>query len=74
MAKKLADALDTMVGYLLGKTKQSNFLRDTAMVKRLNDLNTLPNKDKEYIFYALDGLIKSAKLQTLYLLLTMIHF
>ncbi len=25
----------------------------------------LPDKDKEYILYALDGLIKSAKLQTL---------
>jgi len=45
--------------------KQSNFLKDTAMVKRLNDLNTLPDKDKEYILYALDGLIKSAKLQAL---------
>ncbi len=32
------------------------------MVKRLNDLNALPDKDKEYIFYALYGLIKSAKL------------
>lgn len=31
--KKLADALDTTVGYLLGETKQSNFLKDTA---RLN--------------------------------------
>ena len=52
-------------GYLLSETKQSNFLKDTAMVKRLNDLNALPDKDKEYILYALDGLIKSAKLQAL---------
>lgn len=61
--KKLADTLDTTVGYLLSGTKQSNFLKDIAMVKRLNDLNNLPEKDKEYILYALDGLIKSAKLQ-----------
>jgi len=46
-------------------TKQFNFLKDTAMVKRLNDLNTLPDKDKEYILYALDGLIKSAKIKAL---------
>jgi len=65
VVKKLADALDTTVGYLLSETKQSNFLKDTAMVKRLNDLNNLPDKDKEYILYALDGLIKSAKLQAL---------
>ena len=65
VVKKLADALDTTVGYLLSETKQSNFLKDTAKVKRLNDLNNLPDKDKEYILYALDGLIKSAKLQAL---------
>lgn len=65
MVKNLAAALDTTVGYLLSETKQSNFLKDTAMVKRLNDLNNLPDKDKEYILYALDGLIKSAKLQAL---------
>ena len=35
------------------------------MVKGLNDLNALPDKDKEYILYALDGLIKSAKLKAL---------
>lgn len=65
VVKKLGDALDTTVGYLLGETKQSNFLKDTAMVKRLDDLNSLPDKDKEYILYALDGLKKSAKLQAL---------
>jgi len=48
-----------------GETKQMNFLKDTAMVKRLNDLNTLPDKDKEYILYSLDGLIKSTKIKAL---------
>ena len=57
--------MGTTVGYLLSETKQSNFLKDTAMVKRLNDLNNLPDKDKEYILYAIDGLIKSVKLQAL---------
>lgn len=67
MVKKLADALDTTVGYLLSETKQSNFLKDTAMVKKLNDLNNLTDKDKEYILYSFDGLIKSAKLKALLL-------
>lgn len=35
------------------------------MPKRLNDINTLPDWDKEHILYTIDGLIKSAKLQTL---------
>ncbi|RTL48896.1 MAG: XRE family transcriptional regulator [Sphingobacteriales bacterium] len=65
VVKKMADALDTTVGYLLSETKQSNFLKDTAMLKRLNDISALPDKDKEHILYTIDGLIKSAKLQAL---------
>ncbi len=65
VVKKLADALDTTVGYLLSETKQSNFLKDTAMLKRLNDISALPDKDREHILYTIDGLIKSAKLQAL---------
>jgi|GEM_PF-5310455 hypothetical protein len=38
---------------------------DKQAVKRLEDISKLPVKDREHIFYALDGLIKSAKLQTL---------
>ena len=61
----MAVILDNTVGYLLSVTKQSNFLKDRTIIKRLNDLNTLPDKDKEYILYALDGLIKSAKINGL---------
>ena len=35
------------------------------MLKRINDINTLPDKDKECILYAIDGLIKAAKLNAL---------
>jgi len=65
VVKKIAEALDTTVGYLLGETKHTTVLKDTAMLKRLNDLNILPDKDKEHILYALDNLIKAAKFKTL---------
>ena len=60
--KKLAQVLDTTVGYLLGEAKEEKILKDTAMLKRLNDINALPDKDKEHILYTIDGLIKSAKI------------
>lgn len=63
--KKMAAILDTTVGYLLGEAKEEKILKDTAMLKRLNDINALPEKDKEHILYTIDGLIKSAKLQSL---------
>jgi len=65
VVKKIAEALDTTVGYLLGEKKHTTVLKDTAMLKRLNDLNILPDKDKEHILYALDNLIKAAKFKTL---------
>ena len=63
--KKLAALLDTTVGYLIGEAKGEKILKDTAMLKRLNDISSLPDKDKEHILYTIDGLIKSAKLQSL---------
>jgi hypothetical protein len=49
----------------LGESTDGKTLKDTAMLKRLNDISALPDKDKEHILYTIDGLIKSAKLQTL---------
>lgn len=65
VVKKIADALDTTVGYLLGEAKNTSVLKDQAMLKRINDINNLPAQDKEHILYAIDGLIKSAKLKAL---------
>ena len=63
--KNIATALDTTVGYLLGESNEGKTLKDTAMLKRLNDISALPDKDREHILYTIDGLIKSAKLQAL---------
>ncbi|MCK9403716.1 MAG: helix-turn-helix domain-containing protein [Chitinophagaceae bacterium] len=63
--KKLAEALGTTAGYLLDDTSDFDFLKDVAMLKRFNDLNLLPEPDKEYILYTLDALIKAAKLKSL---------
>jgi hypothetical protein len=49
----------------MGESNEGKTLKDTAMLKRLNDIATLPDKDKEHILYTIDGLIKSAKLQAL---------
>ena len=50
----------------LYKSNEGKTLKDTAMLKRLNDISALPDKDKEHILYTVDGLIKSAKLQALW--------
>lgn len=63
--KKLAEALETTVGYLLGENKDSGLLKDPAMLKRLNDIASFPDEDKEHILYTLDALIRNVKLKSM---------
>jgi hypothetical protein len=65
MQQKMLAIFDTAVGNLLGESIEGKNFNDTAKLERINDISTLPDKDKEYILYALDCLIKSAKLQAL---------
>jgi len=66
VVKRLAEVLDTTVGFLLGESNQLNILKDSAMLDRLNDLQNLSDKDKDYILYTLDGLIRDAKARKAY--------
>lgn len=66
VVKRLADELETTVGYLLGETKQVNLLKNPAMLKRLNDIEALPDEDKHCILYAIDGLLRDAKAKSAY--------
>ena len=64
--QKMANTLETTVGYLLGETSDNDALKDPAMLKRLNEINSLPNRDKECILYAIDGLLRDAKTRQAY--------
>ena len=62
VASKIADYLGVSLDYLLGKTSVK---MDKANMKRLQDLEELPEEDRNHILYTLDNLIKAAKLNTL---------
>lgn len=66
MAVKLANVLDTTVGYLLGENKDKNVLQDPAMLNRLHDINKLPLHDKEAILKIIDAFIRDAKSKQVY--------
>lgn len=55
VVKKIAQVLDTTVGYLLGETKQQNVLKDPKMLKRITDIESLPNKEKECLLLTIDN-------------------
>ncbi|HQX44996.1 MAG: helix-turn-helix transcriptional regulator [Saprospiraceae bacterium] len=65
VVKNLADELDTSVGFLLGESNDTNLLKDPAMLQRFNDINQLPDKDKETVFNLLDAFLAKNKLRAI---------
>ncbi|WP_202929024.1 hypothetical protein [Chitinophaga agri] len=66
MVKKLAEVLDTTVGYLLGESEDRELLKDPSMLRRLNDIAKFPEPDKMCILYALDAMINNVKLKAIH--------
>ena len=64
-AKKLAKILDTTVGYLLGEELQADLFKDPIMLKRFQDITTLPEKEKECLLLTVDHFIKATKVSLL---------
>ena len=64
-AKKLAEILDTTVGYLIGETEKDDLLKDPVMLKRLQDIANLPEQDRESLLLTIDNFIKATKLKAI---------
>jgi len=63
VAVKIAEALEVSLDYLAELSE--NDLKDKKMIERFNAIVSMPPDDKNGILYAIDGLIKSAKLKRL---------
>ena len=55
---KIADELGTTLDYLMGKME---FELDKSIVKRVIDIQSLPEEDKKHILYTLDGLLQNVR-------------
>jgi transcriptional regulator with XRE-family HTH domain len=64
-AKKLANILNTSVGYLLGETDNADLFKDPLMLQRLSELESMKNDDKIHILHVLDNFIKAVKLKNI---------
>ncbi len=62
-AKKLANILNTTVGYLLGETQQENVFKNPDMLKRLNDIEDMSEDDRQHVLFTIDALIQKVKIK-----------
>lgn len=60
-AKKLADLLETTVGYLLGETEDDQLLKDPKMIERLKDIKSFADQERNQIYFTLDAVIREIK-------------
>jgi len=58
IATKIADALGVSLDYLTGKT---NVELDNSIIKRVVEIQSLPDEDKKHILYTLDGLLQNVR-------------
>ncbi len=66
VARKIADALNVSLDYLVGKTNKYGFFKDSDMIRRLKDISELLEKVKEHILYNLDATLRDYKAGQVY--------
>ena len=60
---KIAKVFDISIGYLVGEGQLSTY--DKEVLKRIEDIEHLPDEDKVHLFYVIDNLIKAVKLKSI---------
>jgi hypothetical protein len=61
VAKKIADELNVTVDYLLGGSDK--MVLDKKLLKRIEEIEALPTKEKEKIFEYIDLIIRDTKIK-----------
>ena len=60
IAKKIAEALEVSLNYLVGSI--SFVIKDKQMLKRIQDIISLPDKEKDCLITTIDHFIKGSKI------------
>lgn len=66
VARKLAEAFEVTLDYLVGESELPGLLKDRDMLERLRALEELPAEDRDRVLFVVDGLIRDAKARKAY--------
>ena len=62
-AKRLANILETTVGYLLSENEEADLFKDPEMLARFKAILSFSEDKQKHIFFTLDSMIKAIKLE-----------
>ena len=63
-AKKIADAFDVMLDYLVDETAAGTF--DKKTVQRIQELQNLPDEEQRRVFVMMDAFLRDARARVAY--------
>ena len=66
VAKKLADAFDVTLDFLVDDTGKTTDIKDKAMLHRILEIQTLDAEDQKSIVHVIDSLLRDAKARKTY--------
>ena len=66
VAKKLADAFETTLDYLVDETGKQAEIKDKAMLNRVVEIEHLDQEDKTTVLRVIDSLLRDAKAKKAY--------
>ena len=66
VAKKLADAFNVTLDYLVGDKDVPNILQDQTMLRRWQEIDTLESSEQTRILSVMDSLVRDAKARQAY--------
>lgn len=66
VVRKLSKFLDTTIAFLLGEDENQDLFKDPDMLRRLKEINSLPEEDKRHVLYNLDAVLRDAKTRQAY--------
>lgn len=58
VAAKIAQALGVSLDYLVGNT---DMLLQADVIKRIQDIQNLPDKDRDHLYYVVDNILQNVK-------------
>lgn len=64
MAAKIAAILEVALDFLIGNSQ--DYVKDKGMLKRINDILSLNDKDKDHILFTIDAMLRDAKTRKAY--------
>ncbi|HYX09364.1 MAG TPA: helix-turn-helix transcriptional regulator [Bacteroidales bacterium] len=66
VVKKISKFLDTTIAFLLDEDENQDLFKDHDMLRRLKEINSLPDEDKQHIIFNLGAVLQDARTRQAY--------